>query len=133
MCAVPFAISAQIRKWQTLENSVCTTVCFIFGKTATETFRASTHQGNWKPLQNSNFQIFLPNQVEHVEQDCAAHNDKLQCHFTTHGRPSNSRRLVFIIDYSSSVVQISLAYVPLNLLCDVLFRFYTICLAHQLF
>jgi hypothetical protein len=58
---------------------------------------------------------------------------KLQCHFTTHRRPSNSRRLVFIIDYSSSVVQISLAYVPLNLLCDVLFRFYTICLPYQLF
>jgi hypothetical protein len=42
---------------------------------------------------------------------------KLQCNFTTHGRPSNSRTLVFIIDYSSSVVLISLAYVPLNLLC----------------
>jgi hypothetical protein len=73
---VPFAISAQIRKRQTLEKSVCTTVCLIFGKTATETFRASTHQGNWKLLQNSNFQIFLPDKVEHVEQDCAAHNDQ---------------------------------------------------------
>lgn len=30
-------------------------------------------------------------------------------------------------------MQISLGYVQLNLLCDVLFRFYTICLPHQLF
>jgi len=49
---------------------------FILEKITTETFRESTYQGNWKPLQNSNFQIFLPDQVEHVEQDCAAHNDQ---------------------------------------------------------
>ena len=36
---------------------------------------------------------------------------------TSHGRPRNSTRLVFIIDFFSSVVQISLAYVTMNLLC----------------
>jgi hypothetical protein len=76
---VPFAISAQIRKWQTLKNSVCTTVFFIFGKTAIETFRANTHQKTGNHYRTATFRYFCQTKlntwnriVSHTMTNCNA-------------------------------------------------------------
>jgi len=51
-------------------------------RSLTTAYRASAHQVNWKQQHNCIFQELLPDQVEHMELECAVHTEKTAMLFT---------------------------------------------------
>ena len=50
----------------------------------TRKYRASAHQGNWKPQCNGDFQEFLPDRVEQVEMDYVVHTKQTAMQLPSH-------------------------------------------------